>query len=81
MYQVVRCNYNDFTEKEQEEWCHSDNGCGKEYASYIVEKENGKIIDVHSDAMEPEDVSFYRELNWISDSLERAYMLGINSKT
>lgn len=80
MYDVIVCNYDKFTEKEQQEWCHSDNGCGKEFATYIVEKVNGKIINVNSDAMEPEDASFSRNLSWIVGSLKDAYKLGKSNK-
>jgi len=78
MYKVTMCNFDDFTEKEQEEYCFSDNGCGKEYATYIVEKVDNEIIAVNSDAMEPEDASFGRDLNWIAEALKSAYKLGKN---
>ncbi len=48
----------------------SDNGNGKEYATYIV-IEDGDYKAVYSDAMEPEDARFYRDLKWIQKELSR----------
>lgn len=56
----------------------SNNGCGKEYANYLIVRYNGKIIRLESNAMEPEDVSFYRDLKWVKDAIEEAYELGRN---
>ena len=48
----------------------SNNGCGKEYASYlIIEDENGRRV--YSDAMEAEDATFNRDLSWIRDELTK----------
>jgi hypothetical protein len=55
----------------------SDNGCGKEYASYILMYHNGKLLNIKSDAMETEDTKFYRDLSWIKYWLEEAYNLGL----
>lgn len=43
----------------------SQNGCGAEYASYLVLYCDGKIYDYESDAIEPEDKSFNRDLDFI----------------
>lgn len=48
----------------------SNNGGGKEYANYIV-IEDGEYRRVYSDAMEPEDKSFYRDLSWIVEEINR----------
>jgi hypothetical protein len=55
----------------------SNNGCGKEYASYLIVYHNGAILRVESSAMEPEDVSFYRDLQWVRDAISEAYDLGV----
>ena len=43
----------------------SNNGCGKEYANYLVLYLNGKVYSYESDAIEPEDKTFTRDLNFI----------------
>lgn len=49
-----------------------NNGGGKEYASYLlIEDEAGRRV--YSDAMEPEDCRFYRDLEWIKTELDRAH--------
>ena len=54
---------------EEEKEFQPNNGAGKEYASYIViEDEKGKRI--YSDAMEPEDATFSRDLSWILEELK-----------
>ena len=55
----------------------SDNGCGKELATYlIVDFEDGSEKFVFSDAMESEDARFYRDLNWIKDLVKLAFEKG-----
>lgn len=47
-----------------------NNGGGKE--SYLlIEDEAGQRV--YSDAMEPEDCRFYRDLEWIKTELDRAH--------
>ena len=48
----------------------SNNRLGKEYASYIV-IEDGEYKAVYSDAIEPEDACFYRDLSWIVEEINR----------
>lgn len=74
--QVEIKDYEDFTEEEQNNWCSSNNGCGKEYADYLVVKYDNEIIFVESNAIEPEDVSFHRDLCSIPDIILKAYELG-----
>ena len=76
MYEVEQCSYSNLPEEVKEEWLLSNNGAGKEYASYIIEKVDGKIVRVESDAMEPEDARFSRNLNWIVGALKEAYLRG-----
>lgn len=66
--------YQDLSETEKKGV--SDNGFGKEYASYLRVTHNGKTLLLESDAMEPEDVRFYRDLAWVKDMIQEAYMLG-----
>jgi len=64
---VKLVSYEDLTVEEQEN--QSNNGSGKEYANYIViEDEKGRRI--YSDAMEPEDANFNRDLSWIIEELK-----------
>lgn len=74
MLEITRPGYDDLTDGEKENV--PDNGIGKEWAGYIKVTHGGKTILLESDAMEPEDASFGRDLNWIYDALEKAYELG-----
>lgn len=56
----------------------SNNGSGKEWANYLVVYNNGKVFDWNSDAMQPEDATFTRDLSWIVDLVLRAYQQGRN---
>ncbi len=68
MRKVSLVSFDDLKKEEQED--QPNNGAGKEYASYIlIESPFGRRI--YSDAMEPEDAVFYRDLNWIVDELKR----------
>lgn len=49
----------------------SNNGSGKEYANYLL-IEDGEYRACYSDAMEPEDCKFSRDLNWVVTELRRA---------
>lgn len=40
-------------------------------------KRNGKNLDFHCDAGEPEDQTFYRDWDWVKPALEQAYAFGI----
>jgi hypothetical protein len=62
---------------EEEKGYVSDNGCGKEYATYIRVKHHGKTILLESDAVEPEDATFYRDFSWIPRWLTKSYELGL----
>ena len=48
----------------------SNNGSGKEYANYII-IEDGDYKAVYSDAMEPGDKCFFRDLSWIVEEINR----------
>ena len=47
-----------------------------DWHSYLLVYHNDKLITVESDAMEPEDVSFGRDLKWVPILLHRVYALG-----
>ena len=67
-------SYEQLIKEEQENV--SNNGCGKEYASYIRVLHNGKTVLLESDAMEPEDAIFCRDLSWIQEIILQSYKLG-----
>lgn len=75
---VTICNY-----EQLPEWVNDDdlsnNGAGKLYASYLL-IEDGDYRACYSVAMEPEDVSFHRDLKWIKNEIERAGRRGNASK-
>ena len=74
MLKIKYLNFEDLTAEEKENV--PNNGFGKEYASYIKIIHNDKTICLKSDAMEPEDACFCRDLSWIKSMLETCYELG-----
>ena len=74
MLKITSPQFEELTEDERKSV--SNNGSGKEYASYIRVEHDGKTILLESDAMEPEDAVFFRDLSWIMDIIERAYEIG-----
>lgn len=57
-----------------------DNGVGKLLANYLKVSHNGKVLLLESDAMEPEDSIFHRDLSWVGDAIFMAYKLGCNER-
>lgn len=55
-----------------------NNGWGKEDASYIHIEWDGGTHSYYSDAMEPEDAKFSRDLSWIVPVLKEMYQEGIS---
>ena len=74
MLKIDHPSFDDLSDEEKENV--PNNGCGKEYSSYIRVEHNGEIIALESDAMEQEDAVFYRDLKWIPGLLKRCYELG-----
>jgi hypothetical protein len=74
MLEVIKCNFDDFTEEEKE--IVPNNGNGMKYAGYIKIIHNGETILLESDAMEKEDAIFARDLNWIYEACRRCYEIG-----
>lgn len=72
-------SYDELPEGLKEE--ASNNGAGKDYALYIYVEHNGELIACESDAMEPEDATFGRDLNWIVGLLRKVYKVGVDSKS
>lgn len=56
----------------------SGNGRGAECAQYIKITHNGKTLRLESDAMEPEDALFCRNLDWIVAAIREAYHCGFS---
>ena len=75
MLEVVIQDFKDLTPYERD--TVSNNGAGKEYAGYLRVIHNNKSIRLESDAMEPEDVKFYRDLDWVKTAIMEAYRLGV----
>jgi len=74
MLEVKLKNFDDLTESQKED--QPNNGSGKEYANYIHITREGRTISIHSDAMEPEDSAFNRDLHWIIGEIKAAYEMG-----
>ena len=74
MLEVKIAGYSDLTDEQQAD--APNKGNGKEYSNYIVVTHGGRTVDVYSDAMEPEDAVFYRDLGWIVGAILEAYELG-----
>lgn len=73
-FDVTTEEFDDLSDEEKESV--SDNGWGKECANYIRVCHDGKTLLLESDAIEPEDKNFRRDLSWISVWLKKAYELG-----
>lgn len=73
--EITTPNFEDLTKQEQAD--ASSNGGGKEYANYIRISRNGESVYLESDAMEPEDARFTRDLEWIKDAIAYAYQCGV----
>lgn len=43
---------------------------------YLLITQDGKILYLESDAMEPGDACFSRDLKWIKGAIEKAYKIG-----
>lgn len=73
-FDVTELTYNDLTDEERIRV--SNNGSGKENASYlrIIFPDGTKQIE--SDAMEPEDARFSRDLEWIKGTLNKTFAAG-----
>ena len=74
MLEVTMPQFEELTDDEQANV--SNNGNGKEYAGYLRVTHDGQTILLESDAMEPEDAMFCRDLSWILDIIEKAYEIG-----
>jgi hypothetical protein len=74
MLEVESLSFTDLTDEEKQSV--PNNGAGKEYASYIKVTHNGKTLYLESDAVEPEDATFYRDFGWVSAAIQKAYDLG-----
>lgn len=73
-FEVTSPRYEDLTEDERDG--ASNNGSGKEYASYLRVSRNGETKFLESDAMEPEDARLSRDLSWVKSAIEFAYQCG-----
>lgn len=74
IFEVKVESFEDLTFNEQKNV--SNNGCGREFASYIRVTHKGKTILLESDAMESEDATFTRDLSWIPKIINEVYKLG-----
>ena len=74
-FEVKIQSFEDLSEKEQ--LGVSNNGYGKEYANYLRVLELGDTVYLESDAMEPEDARFTRDLSWVKEAIEYAYKCGL----
>lgn len=73
-YKVMTLSFEDLNPEEQ--FSVGNNGSGKEYANYIKVVYNNNVVLLESDAIEPEDKTFSRDLSWIAEALQQAYDLG-----
>lgn len=74
-FKVTTPEFDQLTDIEQAS--ASNNGSGKEYANYIRVERNEVTVFLESDAMEPEDARFTRDLAWIKEALKYAYQCGM----
>jgi len=76
MLEVKRVSFEDLSDDEKDD--QPSNGDGKEYAGYLKMTHGGETIAIYSDAMEPEDCTFSRDLRWVCMAIYVAYELGKN---
>jgi len=50
-----------------------NNGYGKEEASYLMVEFSDGRVNYYSDAMEPEDARFERDLHWVMNVIREAH--------
>ena len=74
MLKIESLNFEDLSDTEKED--APNNGAGKKDASYIRVTHDSRLVCIESDAMEPEDAVFYRDLSWITRVLEECYKCG-----
>ena len=74
MLYVESVEFDDLTDEQQED--QPDNGIGKEDASYIKIAHDSVVVAIYSDAMEPEDCRFFKDLKWIKSAIIDAYERG-----
>lgn len=70
----VLCN-EDMTEEFRDQWFVPDPDYEPVFC--LVIEMDGDVIDVRSDMIEPEDVSFGRDLAWVPSALKQAYQKGV----
>lgn len=76
---MIKVTVEKFSNLSDEEKFNAQNGgAGKEWASYIRVQHNGRTLLLKSDAIEPEDKNFHRDLSWIVQAIELAYKLGLS---
>lgn len=75
-FEVKKCSYDELPEELKKD--ASNNGCSAEDAGYLLILNKGKVLHVFSDAMEPEDARFSRDLSWIKKTIEEAHQIGYN---
>ncbi len=75
MLKVNLLSFEDLTEEEKE--IQPNNGWGKEYANYIKITDSENTVMILSDAFEPEDGTFTRDLCYVVDAIKEAYKIGL----
>ena len=77
MLEIKEVQFEELTKEQQDD--QPNNGSGKEYANYIVVSHGGVVSSIYSDAMEPEDCSFSKDLNWVITAISGAYEYGVHN--
>ena len=49
----------------------------RDYGKVLVVKHNDEILFEEADTLEPEDVSFNRDLSWVREAILAAYAVGL----
>jgi len=71
---IEQLDYDELSDDEKD--AAPNNGNGKDLANYIRITFDGGKVFTQSDAMEPEDARFTRDLSWIVEMLKLAYAHG-----
>jgi hypothetical protein len=74
---MIKVTIESFADLSQEEQQRApNNGVGKQWANYLRVTHDGDTLLLRSDAMEPEDATFTRDLDWVATWMKTLYEIG-----
>jgi hypothetical protein len=74
MLKITIESFDDLSEEERSR--APNNGVGKQWANYLRVTHDSDTLLLKSDAMEPEDTTFTRDMSWVVDVIRTVYQIG-----